>query len=125
MSAPSFTTMPREIRQKILGYAFQNAIHLDLLLHHHQLHHSHASALLTSLTTIAAMSLPLAEDCRYIIDMVVKYGEKWRGVVGKRIERIEREYAASFAVPRRAGEERRQAIANIEYVKIAEFTCHL
>jgi hypothetical protein len=95
MSAPSFITMPRKIRQKILGYAFQNAIHLDLLLHHHQLHHSHASALLATLTTtakalqenaqmtsmksskrmvelvttIAAMSLPLAEDCHYIIDM--------------------------------------------------------
>jgi hypothetical protein len=56
---------------------------------------------------------------------VVKYGEKWRGVVGERIERIEREYAASFAMPRRAGEERHLAIANSEYVRIAEFSCDL
>lgn len=67
----------------------------------------------------------MAEDCHYIVDMVVVYAGEWVGVVKGEMERIEEGFAVAAALPRRTAEQRRQELGRSEYVKIGEFTCRL
>jgi hypothetical protein len=150
--SPTITTLPCEIRQKILGYAFQNAIRSDLVLYHNQIHQGHASTLLTLLTiaakafqnapiksikynkkehstrvfelvtAISTMAPSLAEDCQFIIEKVLEYGENWLCVVTERRGVLDKAYTASFALGRRRGEEERAAIRNRDFIKLPEFT---
>ncbi|RDI89825.1 pH-response regulator protein [Venturia inaequalis] len=137
MAPTTFFTLPREIRQKIIMHAFQNAIHADLLLESQprdcgvakynlrKLHRSVGALISTSntalpplpsksvvqlFTSVAAVGPECLADCVYIGGKVVLWTEKWEGLVremGRTSEFVNAFEATYKRLDRRIGQKTR------------------